>query len=69
MKILHAYKILTKAFSGSKAKEYTRAIASFNRFITHPWYQSGARFCAGLMRESGFDKVEILKFPIDGKIL
>ncbi|MFH0921589.1 MAG: M28 family peptidase [Fibrobacterota bacterium] len=55
------------AYSGTNAKALTARLYRHNRLITHPAYQAAARQCAALMKKEGFDRVEVLKFPIDGK--
>jgi aminopeptidase-like protein len=69
MGIDSVFQAFSRAFSGPRAKSFNKDLYAFNRKITHPEYQKGARFCRGLMKQLGFGRVELLQFPIDGKRL
>ncbi len=60
---------LLKTYSGSRAKADTARIHRFSRHITNRKYEESVAWCCERMRALGFDDVERLTFPTDGKRL
>ncbi len=58
-----------KAYSGTQAKADVARLYRYSRHITNAQYEASAAWCCERMRTLGFDNVELLKFPSDGKIL
>ncbi len=58
---------LGKAYSGARAKADTARLYRYSRHITNPKYEESVAWCCERMRTLGFDDVEQLRFPTDGK--
>jgi hypothetical protein len=66
-KLASLHRLITRAYSGRRARSLVAGIYRSDRHITNPQYEKGALFCWRRMKELGLDGVELLKFPIDGK--